>query len=200
MNVHRGGGAGDHDDCRAEALLAPCPGPDHGAVEVKEKKATEPAKLSDVVSQIRALAENPNFLKEISEQVDKDLRARAKEAIVEVAVDDERNKNLRRLKEGLVPFVAKLDAMVAKGELYVFIVLMTILSLATIIQTIMSLGLFLIALGPRHGFLSITSFQRHARCHGHGSSAHRACLTVSSCLPSSLPFQAKAESYRSILT
>ena len=159
MNVHRGGGAGDHDDCRAEALLAPCPGPDHGAVEVKEKKTTEQAKLSDVVAQIRALAENPNFLKEISEQVDKDLRARAKEAIVEVAVDDERNKNLRRLKEGLVPFVAKMDAMVAKGEIYVFVVLMTILSLATIVQTIISLGLFLVALGPRHGFLSITSFQ-----------------------------------------
>ena len=159
MNVHRGGGAGDHDDCRAEALLAPCPGPDHAAAEVKEKKAMESAKLSDVVSQIRALAENPNFLKEISEQVDKDLRARAKEAIVEVAVDDERNKNLRRLKEGLVPFVAKLDAMVAKGELFVFVVLVTLLSLATIVQTVISLGLFLIALGPRHGFLSITSFQ-----------------------------------------
>ena len=159
MNVHRGGGAGDHDDCRAEALLAPCPGPDHAATEIKEKKAKESAKLSDVVSQIRALAEKENFIKELSEQVDKDLRARAKEAIVEVAVDDERNKNLRRLKEGLVPFVAKLDACVAKGELYVFIVLMTVLSLATIIQTIISFGLFLIALGPRHGFLSITSFQ-----------------------------------------
>ena len=159
MNVHRGGGAGDHDDCRSEALLAPCPGPDHAAAEVKEKKATESAKLSDVVSQIRALAENPNFLKEISEQVDKDLRARAKEAIVEVAVDDERNKNLRRLKEVLVPLVAKLDAMVAKGELFVFGVLVTLLSFVTIVQTVVSFGLFLIALGPRHGFLSVTSFQ-----------------------------------------
>lgn len=159
MNVHRGGGVGEHDDCRAEALLAPCPGLNHTLAEIKEKKTTEPARLSDVVSQIRALAENPNFLKEISEQVDKDIRARAKEAIVEVAVDDERNKNLRRLKEGLVPFVAKLDAMVEKGEVYVFVVLMTILSLATIIQTILSFGLFLVALGPRHGFLSITSFQ-----------------------------------------
>ena len=81
------------------------------------------------------------------------------EGIVEVAVDDERNKNLRRLKQVVVPFVAKLDAVVAKGELHVFMVLMAILALLTIIQTVTSMVLFLIALGPRHGFLSATSFQ-----------------------------------------
>ena len=159
LNVHRGGGVGEHDDCKAEALLAACPGPNHDAADAKEKKAKESAKLSDVVSQIRALAENPNFIKELSVQVDRDLKARAKAAIVEVAVDDERNKNLRRLKQVVAPFVAKLDAMVAKGELHVFVVLMAILALLTIIQTVTSMFLFLIALGPRHGFLSATSFQ-----------------------------------------
>ena len=38
-------------------------------------------------------------------------------------------------------------------------VLMAILALLTIIQTVTSMVLFLIALGPRHGFLSATSFQ-----------------------------------------
>jgi len=179
MNVHRGGGAGDHDDCRAEALLAPCPGPEHVAeAAVTERKTAEPPKLKDVVSQIRALAENPNFIKDLSEQVDKDIRARAKEAIVEAAVDDERNKNLRRLREALVPFVAKLDATEARGELYVFVVLMTILSLATIIQTVLSMTLFLIALGPRHGFLSTTSFQLAAMHDATVTAALHAVLAI----------------------
>jgi len=172
MNVHRGEGIGDHHDCKGEAILTPCPGPD---AEKDQRREEESAKLGDVIAQIRELANNPNFIKEVTDQLDKDVKARAKDVIVEAAVDDERDKNLRRLKAALVPLVHKMDAVAANGELYVLMVLLGLQALAAIAQKIISLGLFTLVLAPRHGLMTRSAFQLAAM---HDSTVTSALHTV----------------------
>ena len=177
MNVHRGEGLGDHDDCKAEAMLAACPGPDAKRDKQREE---ETAKLGDVIAQIRELANNPNFIKEVTDQLDKDVKARAKDVIVEAAVDGERSKNLKRMKEVLVPFVYKMDAIAENGEIYALMVLLGVEALATIVQTVVSFGLFIAVLAPRHG-LTTRAFQLAAM---HVSTVTGALHTVLSILAS----------------
>ena len=154
MNTHRGQGAGEHDNCRAEALVRPCPGRKKDA-----QKNEEEVKLGDTIKKIRELAKDPNFLKEVTSQLDKDIKSKASRVILQIAVDDERTKNLKRLKVMVLDVVSKIDAITRNGEFYVMMFLLSIQALITVIQTIISFGLFLVVLAPKYGFLSKSSFQ-----------------------------------------
>lgn len=140
LNVHRGEGIGEHDDCKAEALLSHhCPG--------KPQVGNE-----RTVTLTEAMAKSPNFFREIKEQMDKDIMTHVKEAVVAGGVEGERTKNLRRLREGLVPRIEALDAMEARGEVYCILVLLRLHAILAFIVAGVGLLLFTIALSPKLGF------------------------------------------------
>lgn len=156
MNTHRGQGVGDHDDCRKEALLASCPGPN---AEQDLRKSVKEAKLGDVMAQIRDLAKDPNFIKDVTEQFDKDIKSKARSAITAAAVDDEREMKLKRLKLFVLRSIRYMDAITEKGELYVMMILLSIIAISTVLQTFLSFGSLIIVLSPRYGLFTTTSFQ-----------------------------------------
>ena len=138
INVHRGEGVDEHDDCKAEALLSPCSG------KQVEKEQT--------VTLTQAIQKSPNFFREVKEQMDKDLMTHVKEAVVAGGVEGERSKNLRRLRESLGPRIEALDAIEAKGEIYCILVLLRIHAIISFIVSGIGLLLFIIALSPKLGF------------------------------------------------
>lgn len=138
MNVHRGEGINDHDDCKGEALLAACPGE-----KIQEEK---PMTLAE------AMEKSPHFFKDVHEQMSKDLMTHVKGAIVDAGVEGERSKNLRRIREWLVPTVDALDSIEARGEIYAVFVLLRLHVFVAFIVSTVGLLLFLIALSPKVGF------------------------------------------------
>jgi hypothetical protein len=99
-----------------------------------------------------AIKRSPRFLKDISEQMNKDLMTHAKEVVVEAGVEGERSKNLRRLKQWLVPKLESLDAIEARGEVYSIFVLLRLHIIIAFIVSVAGLLLFIIALCPKLGF------------------------------------------------
>jgi hypothetical protein len=113
MNVHHGRGKGEHGDCRAEAILACCKGPD----AKRGKENEQPIRLQQTFKEVRELAKNsPGFLREVKEQMDKDLRSHAKKMVVKAGTEEQRSKNLHRLRERLVPFLKKVKAIEQNGN------------------------------------------------------------------------------------
>eukprot|EP00547_Thalassionema_nitzschioides_P005645 CAMPEP_0194216986 /NCGR_PEP_ID=MMETSP0156-20130528/20121_1 /TAXON_ID=33649 /ORGANISM="Thalassionema nitzschioides, Strain L26-B" /LENGTH=435 /DNA_ID=CAMNT_0038945889 /DNA_START=84 /DNA_END=1391 /DNA_ORIENTATION=- len=154
MNVHRGEGYGGHDDCRAEALLMPCPG--HADVS---REISSPS-LGKAFHEIRQLAiESPDFVEKLKDQMDKDIKALAKGVIVEVEVENQRSKHLRRLKDRVVPFIKSLDRVQARGEIYIFLVLSALQVLASLTMLPISIMTCIFALSPKHGLLTDTSLR-----------------------------------------
>mmetsp|Transcript_1263 Transcript_1263/g.3563 ORF Transcript_1263/g.3563 Transcript_1263/m.3563 type:complete len:342 (-) Transcript_1263:112-1137(-) len=89
MNVHHGQGQGDHDDCRAEALLrtsCPCRKDD----EMKGDKDPEPP-LSSALRSMKPM--------EVIRQIDRDFMAHAKKAVVATGVEEERPRKFKRLRK-----------------------------------------------------------------------------------------------------
>jgi hypothetical protein len=92
LNVHHGQGKGEHDDCKGEAILTPCKGQD-----LKRGPSTV------------------NFVEGIR-QLDRDILRNVKQVIVKEAAEDQRSKNLLRLRERfVVPWIRALDAFEAVG-------------------------------------------------------------------------------------
>jgi len=153
MNVHRGQGKGDHDDCRAEALLMTCEGED--AMQKHNGKEDQKVNLSQAIEEVRELAKSsPGFYKEIREQLDRDLKSHAKSYIVKSSAEDERSKKLRRVKERFVPFVEKVDAIQKQGTgaavkvlLYYYIMFAALVTCSTILG-------FMLALSPTRDGIS----------------------------------------------
>ena len=141
LNVHRGEGINDHDDCKGEALLSACSGERIGEEQAMTLR--------------EAIKRSPHFFQDIKEQMHKDLFTHAKEAVVSAGVDDERRKNLRRIKERLVPLVESLDAIEARGEVYSVFVLLRLNIVISFIATVAGLLLFIVALCPKLGFCLI---------------------------------------------
>lgn len=169
MNVHRGQGKGEHDDCRAEALLMtscrPCcthqeqasldgnstDDNSNGGGKTRANsdgdKAANNNRLQEAIREVRELAKSsPYFLRDIKEQMDRDMKSHAKNLIVASSAEDERSKNLRRLKERVVvPFVEKMDRLQERAPgfrlgvlLYYQMILAGIVS-ATFIVTVFGL-------------------------------------------------------------
>lgn len=112
MNVHHGQGKGEHDDCRAEALLMSCQGKKKNLSETPD----QPIKLRQAIQEVRELAKSsPHFLKEVREQMDRDIKSHAKKYVVKSSAEEERSKKLRRLHDRVVPFLEKVDKIQKQG-------------------------------------------------------------------------------------
>jgi len=147
LNVHRGEGIDDHDDCRGEALLASCPG----------KKIEEDRPIMTLGE---AVQKSPHFFQDVTEQMSKDIMTHVKDAVVEAGVEGERSKNLRRIREWLVPVIESLDTIEARGEVYSIFVLLRLHVIFALIVSISGLLLFIVALSPKLGcgFVDATVF------------------------------------------
>jgi len=89
MNVHHGQGKGDHDDCRAEALLrTSCPYLKED--ESEGDKDPEPS-LSSAMRSMKPM--------EVIQQIDRDFMAHAKKAVVATGVEEERPRKFKRLRK-----------------------------------------------------------------------------------------------------
>jgi hypothetical protein len=167
MHVHRGEGTGEHDDCRAEALMTSCPHHDQN----KHPESTEqggydsgdtPAapNITNVLKQLQDLVQHsPNFMGELKLQIDRDVKALAKEAIVEAGVEEERTRKLRRIKKWATSFIAILDDASDRGEMLVFLVFLGCQAIFSLIASLTSLGVFTLALWPKHGLCTVMAMR-----------------------------------------
>jgi len=137
LNVHRGEGIDDHDDCKMEALLWPCAG---------EKMEEE-----HIMTLREAIKLSPHFIKDVTNQMGKDLHSQAKEIVVGAGVDEERSKKLRRLRKKIVAAVEALDAIEERGEIYSICILLGMHVLLAILTLLAGLLFFNIALRPKLG-------------------------------------------------
>lgn len=157
MNVHRGEGVEEHDDCRAEALLKPC------TARSQNGLIGEPPprpKIGQVLAQVHQLAQNsPTFLKDVREQMDRDVKAIAREAIIATSVEEERSRKMRRVKACVIPAVESIDCFASHGEMRVFLFLLLFEGLAALATSVVSSAVCIIALWPRHGLLSDMSLR-----------------------------------------
>mmetsp|Transcript_8782 Transcript_8782/g.11752 ORF Transcript_8782/g.11752 Transcript_8782/m.11752 type:complete len:417 (+) Transcript_8782:2-1252(+) len=144
MNVHQGEGLEGHDDCRAEALCTPC----------NSTSFSETARMS-FREKIRGIANVP--IHDIKQQLDKDVKAQAKRAIVKTAVEEERSKNLKRVKDRLVPFIETMDDIESRGEFRTFLFLMRYQLFFAIVTGAVAHVSFAIVLCPRNGVLKLAS-------------------------------------------
>ena len=150
MNVHRGEGVNCHDDCRAEALLTPCENLRASVLSARETNVT----LREALKQVRQVAQNsPHFLNDIGQQINRDMKADAKRVIVATGVEEERTRRLGRFKARLVLFVQHVDAVEARGEVYIFLFLLRFQALAALALNFVSLTMFALVLWPTHGGL-----------------------------------------------
>jgi len=182
MNVHRGAGLGEHDDCRAEALsFSPCKvvNPtdihnDHSSDNQQQRHSIASSlsgrtsrdeerkrnSFARAVREVKELAANPNFFSDLKQQVDNDIAAMAKNVVVSKAVEDERQKNLRRLKERIVlPLITYNDKIEAHGEIYCLLVLLAAQAALAAAASVTALAWFMLAVLLRHGTITIQSFR-----------------------------------------
>jgi hypothetical protein len=137
FNVHRGAGIGGHDDCHAEGLMKPCHGPNpSSSSSAPELESTD----------WFGMAIKPNFIEDVMEQMDRDIMAHAKNVIVATVVEGERSKKLRLFKDRVVPFLQKLDALEARGEVPATLVLVGVQWLAAGAIAVVPFFTFLFAL------------------------------------------------------
>jgi len=199
INVHHGGGVGEHDDCYAEAtLLMPCKtttnttsagannrasptrqrershhfekalfsissvsadeAEDHehaggaNANETKEanKQRDNSSKPTfiEAVREVRSLiANNPDFFKDLKQQIDKDMLSLAKNVVVSASVETERELSLKKLRMNYVkPFVSYNDWMESKGEVFCLFVTLLVHCIITVVAFLLSFVGFTIAI------------------------------------------------------
>lgn len=130
-------GVGEHDDCRMEALMWPCNG--------------EPLEEDHVMTLREAMALSPHFIKDVTDQMGKDLHSHAKEIVVSAGVDEERTKKLRRLRTQIIAAVERLDAMDELGELYCICVLLRLHMILAVTMLLVGILVFRVALSPKMG-------------------------------------------------
>lgn len=174
FNVHRGEGIGEHDDCRAEALLKRCYyvpddeqdlncptkncGNNKGKGHVRKSSKLN---IGESWKAIHNLAkENKEFVKQVRDQGFKDIKSHAKGAILGTVANTERKRKFRRLKERVVkPFVKRLDTFEERGELCIFLKLIIKQASFSLLVTSASLAVFIIVLWPKHGMLTEASLR-----------------------------------------
>lgn len=99
-----------------------------------------------------AFQKTDNFFRDVKDQMSKDLMTHVKGAIVEAGVEGERSKNLRRIRERVIPTVEELDAIEARGEVFSIFVLLRLHTFIALIVSTIGLLLFVVALCPKLGF------------------------------------------------
>jgi len=169
MNVHRGQGAGEHDDCRAEALLKACgkcreeneDDDDDDDDDESEEEGEEEATIGKVIKQLHALTKTPSFLKEVSEQANRDIMAHATKAILATGVEGERTKKLRRFKNAAVPILTSIERFETdRGPACAYVGLVPCqLAVAAAGAAFWTVVLSVASLWPTYGFLTPTSIQ-----------------------------------------
>lgn len=137
INVHKGEGIDEHDDCRLEALLWPCPG----------KKIRE----DEVLTLREAMNLSPNFIKDVTDQIGKDLHSHAKDIVVGAGVAEERSKKLRRLRTHVLEVVEVLDSWEERGGLYCIFLLLRLKFMFSVIVMVVGIVMFNLALCPKLG-------------------------------------------------
>eukprot|EP00923_Selenidium_pygospionis_P014529 GHVN01025055.1.p1 GENE.GHVN01025055.1~~GHVN01025055.1.p1 ORF type:complete len:417 (-),score=42.62 GHVN01025055.1:171-1421(-) len=159
MNVHRGEGQNDHDDCKLEALLTQC--------SMKWMSEEKRVGLKETIKQVHDLVQkSPTILKEVHQQMDRDVKAHAKRAIVAAGIEDERSKKLRRTKANIQWAVTCMDDIEERGEKAALMFLLRIQLIFAGVAAICTLIMIAIALSPRQGgFLAMTTW-RPAGSHG----------------------------------
>ncbi len=174
MNVHHGEGRNGHDDCRAEALLLCCRGswcdvisPERSVgLGSKTCVATNRNNSKDLLQafqEIQQLAKaSPNFLQEVKDQINKDVKSCAKKMIVKTGAQEQRSKNnFGKLRERVEGFVRALDEVEKRGFAYSVGRLLhyhAMLAAALVLLTILGFGVGLSA--TRQG-ISIHSLLFH---------------------------------------
>lgn len=153
MNIHHGQGKGEHDDCRAEALLTSCPGSCTVApTEVVDNQNNETQRndLSHQLEQIKHMFDNhPNLWKDVTEQLDKDFMTNIKHVIIKEGADGERSQKIRRVRENVViPFLDKLNAIESKGFMYSLAWLLCIHVVFVAAMALLAIAIFAGALVP----------------------------------------------------
>lgn len=145
-NTHRGGGIGDHDDCRAEAMLTPCDC-------AKQSRPADASKtLGEAMKEVRELTqERPNFFQEVRAQMEKDAMTHVKNAVVSAGVEDERQKKFRRAKEKLAPLLEFVDGIEAKGEIHSLFRLLMVHAKVALVASVLGIVGFFLAVLSRHG-------------------------------------------------
>lgn len=153
MNTHRGGGIGDHDDCRAEAMLAPC-----DCVQ-QQSPANESKTLREAMREVQELArERPNFFRDVRAQMDRDVMTHVTNVVVSAGVDGERDKKFRRTKEKIVPLLEFVDGIEEKGEIHSLILLLSLHGRVALFAAMIGILGFILAVLWRHGRLTESSF------------------------------------------
>jgi hypothetical protein len=106
MNVHHGEGKGEHDDCKAEALLTACWGekPSHNERRLvdPDQQQQPPIQFPDWQQIQRFFQNHPNLWEEFTEQTEKDFMKNITEHIIEQATDNERTRKIKRAREYVI--------------------------------------------------------------------------------------------------
>ncbi|KAG7354519.1 phorbol ester/diacylglycerol binding domain C1 containing protein [Nitzschia inconspicua] len=161
MDIHHGQGKGEHDDCRAEALMTSCPC-DRTVSSVESNNINEEKQnLNHQLQQFQRMFQtHPNLWKEVTEQLDKDFMTNIKQVIIKEGTDNERSQKIRRARENIIkPTVDKLDAVEAKGFIYSLVWLLYYHLILVAFFGLLTASIFSAALIPtryginRHGIL-----------------------------------------------
>jgi Phorbol esters/diacylglycerol binding domain (C1 domain) len=124
MNIHHGQGKGEHDDCRAEALLKSCPGNDRQSrpfvTATSNRDDNQGLDLRQQLQKIQHMFQNhPNLWEEVTEQLDKDFMNNVRQVIIKEGADSERSQKIRRTRENYIkPTLKKLNEVESKGFVY----------------------------------------------------------------------------------
>ena len=160
MNVHHGQGKGEHDDCRAEALLMSCQGKN---AKENDNKQDQPMKLREAIAEVRELAKkSPDFYKEVREQMDRDIKSHAKKYVVKSSAQEERSKKFRRLKDRVAPLVEQLDKIQNGGTSKTVGVLLYYHALFAAIVASLTILSFILALWPTQEGFSVQAVLIHS--------------------------------------
>jgi hypothetical protein len=144
MNVHFGRGKGDHDDCRAEALLTGCKARNNEQIRIER----EPSVTLLLHEALKTIVEDHTW-QDINEQITKDITTNVAQVIVNEAAEQERQTKLKRFKENtIVPIVHALDTLENRCPGSTYVVLMYYHFIVLITLSILSAGWFGLALVP----------------------------------------------------
>jgi len=85
------------------------------------------------------IANNPNFFKDVKQQIDKDLLSLAKKVVVSASVETERDLSLKKIRVNYVkPFVSYNDYIESKGEVFCLVVTFLVHCIITMMTFIIS--------------------------------------------------------------
>jgi hypothetical protein len=108
--------------------------------------------FTKAIKQVHKLSQtSPNFLQEVRQQIDKDIRAHVVDGIVTSGMESERRKTLKKVKIKVMSFLKLVNALEARGEVYTFVLLLGAQALIAGAAAALAFLLVSVALWPTHG-------------------------------------------------